>query len=139
MNLTAIAREVLAETAILAKGDPNVVRMTILHMKKPWIPGQDAVILAPLRTGLGKFFRQVVARRYGQIWYFPSATWWLAHARASHPPDGSGCNARVHADFLTKDGKNAEFLYGAFMIDGSIRVLEGEDFAVECAWWEKHF
>ena len=129
------AVEALAQRAV----DEAGARMILLHTQKPWIPDFLTSALSPLRGGLSPFFKEELFEIGGRHWFYPSTLWWKAHAKASHPPDGSGCDSLVHTAFLSREGKNAEFLYSAILRDGRIIVLGGEDFLVECAFWKKNF
>jgi hypothetical protein len=123
----------------IATMDPSVARMVALHIMKPWIPGHKGALISPLHPGSGKWVEKKITVGSGHTWYYPSATWWKAHAHTSHPPDGAGCNPAVHAAFLTEDGKNAEFAYASLLKNGRVRILGADDFVIECAWWKKNF
>lgn len=131
MDLTA-ANRLLDDS----HGLPQSERMMILyHLTKPWIPGFQAVVISPLRTGLDEFLGKRFVDRRGMAWHYPTLAWWKAHAHASHPPDGQGCDVGVHIDFLTINGKNAEFVYGNMGYDNTIKIATPADFKAECEWW----
>jgi hypothetical protein len=127
--------QTLFELAHVRGAPPTVVMMVKAHLRKPWIPGHRTVLIRPLQRGLDKFFRAALVRGSRHVWYFPSTTWWLAHADKSHPPEGLGCDRRVHVDFLTERGARAEFAYASLLRDGRIHVLGPDDFAAECRFW----
>jgi len=118
---------------------PLVTREMIwLHLTKPWVPGFRIIGIEPLKPGLERYLGPVLVPQHNL--FFPSLYWWRAHARSSHPPDGSGCSVKVHVDFLTPTGRNAEFRYWHFFNDDRIpRFLGREDFEAECAFWKKVF
>lgn len=118
------------------------------HKTKPWLPGFAYVLLRPLRKVKKAYLGRRVAvhlRRGGmEIWRKPTKAFWLAHARASHPKGkegyrGHGCSVDVHTSYLTKTGKNAEFMYGWVNQEGQFRVEDRESFRRECAWWAKYY
>jgi hypothetical protein len=135
-RLKRLEAEALLEVARAPGCTADVLRMVDAHLKKPWIVGHRAILIRPLKPRLGKFFKAPVTRSREHVWYFPSTTWWMAHANASHPPKGVGCDVRVHADFLSQAGKHAEFAYASLLGDGRIHVLDQNDFLIECAWWK---
>ncbi len=111
-----------------------------VHMTKPWIPDFWAVaIKSPHEGGDQSYFDFPIARVNGDLWFFPSKKWWVAHATASHPPDGSGCDVEVHTKFLSKEGSVHEFDYATIFLDGRMSILGRRDFAEECAWWRRAF
>lgn len=120
---------------------PLAVRgMTNVHLEKPWIPNFWTVAIRAPKKGSEKFFDFPIGyAEDGTAWYFPSRQWWLAHAHASHPPDGSGCDADVHTKFLSSEGDVHEFDYATVTTDGTIKVLGRADFTEECSWWTRAF
>jgi hypothetical protein len=116
------------------RGSANV------HFEKPWIDGFWSVAIKyPSGSGDPSYLDFEIGRADGSPWYFPSRQWWIAHARASHPPDGSGCDALVHTDFLSREGKTHEFDYATILLDRRLIVLGRHDFDDECAWWRRAF
>lgn len=113
----------------------SVKTMVYLHLQKPWVPDFLAVAISPLNLGLDRYLGDAVFEYIGLTFYYPSIDWWFAHARTSHPPDGAGCNAQAHADFLTAGGANAEFMYANVSKSGAVKVLDRSDFEEECAFW----
>lgn len=113
----------------------SVKTMVYLHLQKPWVPNFLAVAVAPLKPGLERFLKVEAFNHGGLTYRYPSREWWLAHARSSHPPDGAGCDAQAHADFLTAGGANAEFSYANVLKSGEVVVLGPPDFEEECAFW----
>ena len=138
MDIDSLTREVLVEVAQACRNDSRAILPTMLHMKGPWIQGHRAVLISPLREGLESFIRTIVEKENGRIWYFPSASWWVEHAKVFHAPNGIGCDKDLHTSHLTKGGSKESFLYGSYMANGKVRVLDAEDFHVEAAYWEKH-
>jgi hypothetical protein len=134
-----LKRKALIEVSKDPKSTPVILENVTLHLEKPWISGYRGMALSPLRPNLDDFFQQPLFRTGRRIWFYPSTHWWIVHANASHPPGGAGCDAKIHAEFLTAQGKNAEFLYASILDDGSIRVLTPRDFQFECAWWARNF
>lgn len=120
---------------------PLAVRgMTNVHLEKPWIPDFWTVAIRAPKAGSEKFFDFPVGyAEDGTSWYFPSRQWWLAHAHASHPPDGTGCDVDVHTNFLSSEGATHEFDYATITTDGTLHVLGRADFAEECSWWTRAF
>lgn len=113
----------------------SVKTMIYLHLQKPWVPNFLAVIIAPMNQGLDAYLGRPVLERSGLTFYYPSLEWWFAHARTSHPPEGEGCDAQAHQDFLTQTGASAEFVYANVLKSGDIEILERPDFDAECAFW----
>ena len=115
---------------------PSSVRhMVIDHMSKPWIPGFLSVAIRPTGEGSKIYLGFEIGKTDGSEWYFPSKKWWVAHAKASHPPNGNGCSVATHVDFLTKEGATHEFDYATAYADGSLKILHPDDFEKECRWW----
>lgn len=133
--IRAVAARILDDPRI-----PDSVKgMTWLHFYKPWISGFRAVLIAPLKPGLEKHLAAPAGDWMGRMLYVPSAEFWTAHARSSHPPMGDGCSAEAHAAFLTTEGSNREFAYYNLMRENSIRLLGPGDFEEECRYWERVF
>lgn len=114
-------------------------RMIQLHLSKPWVPGFFAVAIRPVERGLEEYLGFPIVRALGTDWYFPSRVWWLAHARTSHGPDGSGCNPDVHTRFLSAEGTDHEFDYANILRNGSLVILDRRAFEQECAYWQRAF
>lgn len=118
----------------------SVRSMLNVHLEKPWIPGFWSVaIRAPKPGSAGYFDFPVGLAEDGTSWFFPARAWWLAHAQASHPPDGSGCDAEVHTKFLSSEGSIHEFDYATIFGDGTLKILGSADFAEECFFWKHAF
>jgi len=123
--------------------------MINVHLEKPWIPNFWTVAIrtpvaggesGPPPAGDQSYFDFPVGlAEDNTVWFFPSRQWWIAHAHASHPPDGTGCDADVHTKFLSNDGDVHEFDYATIQADGTIAVLGRTDFVEECAWWTRAF
>lgn len=113
----------------------SVKSMIYQHIQSLWVPGALAVVISPLSDGLDNFLKQSAFDLDGIQYYYPSLNFWLAHANASHPPDGIGCDAAVHAEFLTRDGSNAEFIYALATRDGNLVVQDARGFDEECAFY----
>lgn len=109
--------------------------MIAVHLSKPWIPGYLSLAISPLKEGLDEYHGPLVFERQGAPFFFPGDRWWLAHGE-SHPPEGMGCDIKRHVDFLTPEGKSAEWAYAAINRGGSIRILSEADFQEECSFWE---
>src|SRR5262245_48881671 len=114
-RIARLEREMLEEVAAAPGSSLAIVTLVNAHFRKPWVPGHRTVLLRPLTSGLDKFFKVPVDTDDGLDWYFPSSVWWMAHARASHPPRGLGCSVRVHVDFLTAGGRRGEFAYASLL------------------------
>lgn len=110
-------------------------QMISAHMAKPWIRNFWSVAIRPTGSGSKSYLDFTLGHADGKTWYFPSKKWWLAHAHASHPPDGTGCDASVHVDFLTREGSTHEFDYATISRDGNLKILHPADFEEECEWW----
>ena len=113
----------------------SVRQMISSHMAKPWIPEFWAVALRPTGADSKIYLDFQIGEADGASWYFPSAKWWLAHAHASHPPDGTGCDVGAHVDFLTREGALHEFDYATITRGGQLSILHPADFEKECEWW----
>lgn len=117
------------------KLDSSVRRMIGVHLIKPWIPRFWSVAIRPTGGGSESYLDFEVGRADETAWYFPSRKWWIAHAKASHPPDGTGCDVSVHVDFLTSEGATHEFDYATVTVDDRLAILTPDDFEKECRWW----
>lgn len=114
--------------------------MVNVHLEKPWITNFWTVAIRAVKPGSEQFLDFPIGfAEDGTSWCFPSRQWWLAHAHASHPPDGMGCDADVHTKFLSKEGTVHEFDYAAVLTDGTLTVLGKADFTEECTWWIRAF
>jgi hypothetical protein len=117
-------------------GIPQTMKLMVyLHITKPWIPDYLSLAISPLREGLGEYLGRPVFHWAGMTFYYPSARWWQSHGERSHPPQGAGCDAGVHEQFLTAEGPDGEFVYAAVLKSGDIKVLDRGDFDAECAFW----
>lgn len=118
----------------------SVRGMINVHLEKPWIPEfWSAAIRAP-KLGSERYFDFPIGfAEDGTSWFFPSRLWWLAHAQASHPPDGSGCSVEIHTKFLSSEGAVHEFDYATVLKDGTLKILGAADFARECFFWQHAF
>lgn len=120
--------------------NPNVPQtvksMVYQHLQTAWVPGALAVVISPLANGQDPFLKNSAFDLGGIQYYYPSLDFWKAHASTSHPPDGSGCNPEAHAEFLTRDGSNPEFIYSVVRRDGSIKVQDLAAFVDECAFFD---
>lgn len=120
---------------------PLTVRGTTnVHFEKPWIPNFWSVAIRAPKAGSERFFDfPIGADDDGRLWHFPSREWWVAHANASHPPDGRGCDVEVHTKFLSSEGSVHEFDYATILSDGTLKILGRADFADECTFWSRAF
>lgn len=118
---------------------PREWQMAWCHFRKPWVSGFRTVAIRPTKTGSGEYLDIALCRALDSVWYFPSVIWWKAHAKTSHPPDGSGCSIEAHTKFLTEEGTVHEFDYANILWNGNLVVLGRPDFVVECKWWEREF
>jgi hypothetical protein len=120
---------------------PLTVRgMINVHLTKAWIPNFWTVAIRAPKPGSEIYFDFPIGFAEDETsWFFPSRQWWIAHANASHPPAGVGCDAEVHAKFLTNTGASHEFDYATVFLDGRIDVLGREAFVEECTWWQRAF
>lgn len=139
-NLLSQRREELLHDASL----PLTVRGSAsVHFEKPWIPNFWSVAIRAPKPGSENqsyFDFPIGYADDGLPWFFPSRQWWIAHAKASHPPDGMGCDVDVHTKFLSsEEGSVHEFDYATVLLDGTMHILGRSDFAEECAWWKKAF
>jgi len=129
------------DALVLDASLPASVRgMINVHLEKPWIANFWTVAIRARKPGGGGYLDFPIGyAEDGTSWFFPSRQWWIAHAHASHPPDGTGCDADAHAKFLSDGGPEHEFDYGAILRDGTIRILGRVDFVEECSWWRRAF
>jgi hypothetical protein len=120
---------------------PLTVRGMIgVHLAKPWIPDFWSVAIRAVKPGSEVYFDFPIGyAEDGTSWFFPSRQWWLAHAQASHPPAGTGCDADVHTKFLSSEGSVHEFDYATVFASGQLSVLGPADFVLECALWTRAF
>lgn len=111
-----------------------------VHLEKPWIPNFWSVAIRAPKPGSESYFDFPIGlAEDNSSWFFPSRKWWLAHAQASHPPDGTGCDVDVHTDFLSSEGKTHEFDYATILLDGTMKILGRVDFVQECYFWQCAF
>lgn len=114
--------------------------MINVHLEKPWISGFWSVAIRSPKAGSEAYFDFPVGlAEDNSAWFFPSRQWWIAHAQASHPPDGTGCDVDVHTKFLSSEGAVHEFDYATVFADGTLKVLGRLDFAQECFFWQHAF
>lgn len=119
---------------------PTAKTMARLHVVKPWIEDFLGMAVSPLKRSLRVLLGPYLFSWRDLAWYYPDTGWWKAHARRSHAPgDGAGCDVDVHVDWLTPDGKEAEFAYASVLRDDSIHVLGRPDFERECQFWREEF
>ena len=122
----------------------------LYHKTKPWIPNFDKVMIAALPGGElpdewikkeTQMCEEGPNKELAKCWYDPSEEFWKLHCQVSHPSkDGTGkpgCDAKIHAAFLTPTGENAEMYYANKMKDGRIIVQTAKDFEEECDWFMK--
>jgi hypothetical protein len=110
--------------------------MLALHAGKPWVPGFLSVVIAPMKPGLEEYLGPEIYTVHGAgTLYYPSAQWWISHARRSHPPYGGGCDLQAHIEFLSLDERDPEFAYANVLWSGEIILLGNEDFQEECRFW----
>lgn len=118
----------------------SVRSMLSVHLEKPWIEGFWSVAIRAPKPGSESYLDFPIGfAEDGTSWFFPSRQWWVAHAQASHPPDGTGCDADVHTKFLSSEGDVHEFDYATVSLDGTIKVLGRVDFVEECFFWRSAF
>jgi hypothetical protein len=120
---------------------PLTVRgMLSVHMSTPWIPNFWTVGIRAPKPGSEMYFDfPLGVADDNTSWFFPAQEWWIAHATASHPPAGRGCDPAVHTKFLSREGTAHEFDYAAILRDGTLKILGPADFQTECAWWSRAF
>lgn len=118
----------------------SVRGMINVHMDGSWIPDFWSVAIRAPKSGSEAYFDFPIGfAEDGTSWFFPSRQWWLAHAQASHPPAGTGCDVDVHTKFLSSEGSVHEFDYATVFASGQLSVLGRADFALECALWARAF
>jgi hypothetical protein len=119
--------------------DPSVAQsvksMIYQHLQSQWIPNALAIVLSPLGDPKNPMIGQQVFALDGVQYYYPTLEFWKAHAQRSHEPGGEGCNSRIHTEFLTPTGANAEFAYGVVKRDGTMDIQDAVDFDIECAFF----
>lgn len=114
--------------------------MINVHLTKPWIPDFWSVAIRASKPGSNGYVDFPIGfAEDGTSWFFPSRAWWLAHAQASHPPIGEGCDAEAHTKFLSSEGSVHEFDYATVSADGQLRILGRVDFVLECSFWTRAF
>ncbi len=120
---------------------PSTVRgMINVHMLKPWIADFWSVAIRARRPSSESYLDFPIGlAEDGTSWFFPSRQWWIAHAQASHPPAGVGCDVEVHTKFLTSEGSVHEFDYATVFLDGRLHILGRADFVEECELWARAF
>jgi hypothetical protein len=124
-----------AEVSQNANIPQSVKSMIYQHIQSLWITDALAVVISPLKNGEDPYLKQSAFDIAGIQYYYPSVDFWMAHAQQSHPPAGQGCDPEVHAAFLTRGGKNAEFQYAVVKKDGSLIVQDLNGFVTECAFY----
>lgn len=135
--LEQLNEQLLERVSVDASMPESMKMMVFLHLKKPWIAQYLSLAIAPLKPeGLEAYLADPVFEYKGKQFYFPSDRWWKSHGERSHEPMGEGCVEELHVEYLTKDGKSAEFLYAAILRDGSVKILEAKDFEEECRYWD---
>lgn len=144
IQIAKIAPSILSHRVAAFMNDaslPLSVRgMINVHMTSPWIPNFWSVAIRAAKPGSERYFDFPIGyAEDGTSWFFPSRQWWLAHSLAGHPPDGTSCDADVHSDFLSSDGKAHEFDYAAVFQDGTMKILGRADFSQECFFWQHAF
>lgn len=118
----------------------SVRGMINVHLEKPWIPDFWSVAIRAPKPGSESYFDFPIGfAEDGTSWFFPSRQWWIAHAQASHPPAGMGCDADVHTKFLSAEGSAHEFDYATVLAGGQLNILGRADFVLECTFWTRAF
>jgi hypothetical protein len=118
----------------------SVRGMINVHLEKPWIESFWSVAIRAPKPGSESYFDFPIGLAEDSTsWFFPSRQWWIAHAQASHPPDGTGCDVEVHTKFLSSEGSIHEFDYASVFLDGTLKILGRVDFAQECFFWQRAF
>jgi hypothetical protein len=111
-----------------------------VHLTKFWIPGFWTVALHAQKPGSESFLDVPIGvSEDGTPWFFPSQSWWIAHANVSHSESGLGCDADVHTKFLSREGAVHEFDYATVTRDNTIHVLGRADFQTERDFWHRAF
>lgn len=113
----------------------SVKSMIYQHLQSQWIPNALAIVLSPLGDRQNPMIGQQVFALDGVQYYYPTLEFWKAHAQRSHEPGGEGCNSRIHTEYLTPEGVNAEFVYGVVKRDGTMDIQDAVDFDIECAFF----
>jgi hypothetical protein len=144
IQIAKVASSILQQRRLAFMNDaslPLSVRgMINVHLDKPWIPNFWSVAIRALKPGSEAYLDFPIGyAEDGTSWFFPSRQWWIAHAQASHPPAGTGCDVDVHTDFLSSDGKTHEFDYATVFLVGTIKILGRTDFVQECFFWQQAF
>jgi hypothetical protein len=144
IQIAQVASNILQQRRLSLVNDaslPLSVRGCVsVHLEKAWIPNFWSVAIRAPKPGSEAYFDFPIGyAEDGTSWFFPSRQWWIAHAQASHPPVGTGCDVDVHTDFLSSEGKTHEFDYATVFLDGTIKVLGRLDFAQECFFWQQAF
>ena len=113
---------------------------------KPWIPNYYRTLISPLREVDPEFLgRKVMTSRTdpSQSWYEPSLKFWRVHCERAHRGEYDS-DLQLHLELLTREGKNAEFLYGIQYYDETgypienYLTLEGRtEFQAECEWFRR--
>ena len=118
----------------------SVRGMINVHIESPWIPDFWSVAIRAPKPGSESYFDFPIGlAEDGSSWFFPSRQWWIAHAQASHPPAGEGCDPDVHTKFLSSEGSVHEFDYATIAAGGELTILGRADFALECGFWTRAF
>jgi hypothetical protein len=118
----------------------SVRGMINVHLEAPWIENYLTVAIRAPKAGSERYFDFPIGMAEDKTaWFFPSRQWWIAHAQASHPPDGTGCDVDVHTKFLSSEGSVHEFDYATVLTDGTLKILGRPDFAQECFFWQRAF
>lgn len=120
---------------------PLTVRgMINVHIESAWIPDFWTVAIRAAKSDSNRYLDFPIGfAEDGTSWFFPSRVWWIAHAEASHPSSGTGCDVEAHAKLLTSTGPDHMFDYATVTRDGRLDVLAREGFVEECAWWTRAF
>ena len=142
IQIAQVAPNILQQRRLSLMNDaslPQSVRgMIAVHMDKAWIPNFWSVAIRAPKPGSEAYFDFPIGYAEDSTsWFFPSRQWWLAHAQMSHP-DG-GCDVDVHTKFLSSEGDVHEFDYATIFLNGTLKILGRDDFAVECSWWTQAF
>jgi hypothetical protein len=144
IQVAKVASNILQQRRLSLMNDaslPSSVRGMIgVHIDAAWIPNFWSVAIRAPKPGSEVYFDFFVGyAEDGTSWFFPSRQWWIAHAQSSHFPTGKGCDADIHTDFLSSEGKTHEFDYATVFLDGTIKILGRLDFVEECSWWMRAF
>src|SRR5271163_806069 len=69
----------------------SVRGMINVHLEKPWITNFWTIAICAPKPGSESYLDFPIGfAEDSTVWSFPSRQWWIAHAHASHPPDGTG-------------------------------------------------